>query len=137
MKRSVRQGFGVTLLLCNLFLLVFSPQSSALVGQSVLHQIVIGTQNTQEVTTLEAGKPIDRELAGGEKHGYQITLAEGQYASLIVEQRGIDLITRLLGTDGKPIVDFDAEIRNQGEEPVELTAEATGNYRLTVEAKQR
>jgi CHAT domain-containing protein/Tfp pilus assembly protein PilF len=92
-------------------------------------------QNPQEVTTLELGKPIERELAGEQKHAYQITLAEGQYASVIVEQRGIDLVVQLLGAGGKSIADFDTEIRIQGEEKIEVVAEVAGSYRLLVRAR--
>src|SRR5687767_14603490 len=41
----------------------------------------------QEVSALELGKAVERELAGGQKHSYQITLNKGQYTSLIVEQQ--------------------------------------------------
>src|SRR2546430_2688904 len=47
-------------------------------------------QNRPEVTTLELGKPIERDLAGEQRHSYQITLAAGQYATAVLEQRGID-----------------------------------------------
>src|SRR5215467_4277456 len=45
-----------------------SPQASA-------------AQNGQEITTLEPGKPIEREIAGSQKHSYQIALAKGEYAN--------------------------------------------------------
>jgi hypothetical protein len=32
---------------------------------------------------------------------YQIMLAMGQYASVIVEQHGVDVVIRVSGTDGK------------------------------------
>ncbi|HVS81667.1 MAG TPA: CHAT domain-containing tetratricopeptide repeat protein [Pyrinomonadaceae bacterium] len=92
-------------------------------------------QNPQEVVTLELGKPVERELSGVQAHSYQITLAEGQYASVVVEQRGIDLIVQLLGAGGKSIADFDSEIRIQGEEKIELVAETAGSFRLLVKAK--
>src|SRR6185295_13801972 len=82
---------------------------------------------------LEQGKPIERELAGGQQHSYQITLAEGQYASVVVEQRGIDVAVELQTTDGKIIASFNNEYRNQGEEKIEMVAEAL-SYRLIVKA---
>jgi CHAT domain-containing protein len=92
-------------------------------------------QTEQEITALEQGKPIARELAGVQPQNYQITLNEGQYARVIVEQRGIDVVVKLFGPDGKSIADFDTEIRNQGEERVEMVAETPGGYRLLVNAK--
>ncbi len=95
----------------------------------------VAGHSPQEVTALEFGKAVERELIGGHKHSYQLTLAEGQYASVIVEQRGIDVLVRVLGADGKPFAVFDTERWNQGKEAVELVAETGGGYRLVVEAK--
>lgn len=95
------------------------------------------TQTSQEVTRLESGRPIDRELSGGQEHRYEITLAQGQYASVIVEQRGIDVIVRLFGMEGQLIAIFDNEYRNQGEENVELVAEVAGSYWLSVAASSK
>jgi CHAT domain-containing protein/Tfp pilus assembly protein PilF len=87
--------------------------------------------------TLEAGKPVERQLAGGQKHSYQIALAAGQYASLLVEQRGIDVIVRALGADGKFIGEWDSEIRLKGRETAGLVSESAGSFRLEIEAKYK
>ncbi len=92
---------------------------------------------TQQAIDLELGKPIERELAGGQKHRYQITLAEGQYASVVVEQRGIDIVARVLGPDGKQIAEFDDELRPQGREKPELVAVSSGGYTLDIVAKRQ
>ena len=97
----------------------------------------IAAQNPQEVTTLELGKPVERDLSGGQKHAYQITLAEGQYVSLIVEQRGIDVVVRLFSPDGKLITDCDSVDERRGREDPELVAEAAGNYKFEVVAKRK
>ena len=89
----------------------------------------------QQIAQLEITKPIERELSGSQTHSYHIALVEGQFANVVVEQRGIDLIAQLVGADGKSIADFDIEIRNQGEEKIELAAETSGNYRLLIKPK--
>src|SRR5207244_1331189 len=61
------------------------------------------TPSVQEVTTLELGKSIERELSGRQRHRYQITLAQGQYASVMVELRGVDIVVRLFAVDGQLI----------------------------------
>ncbi len=94
-----------------------------------------GSGAGQEVTPLEIGKAIERELSGGERHNYDLKLDEGQYASVVVEQRGIDLLVRVLGVNGKPMTEFDSELRHHGPEPVEMVAESAGAYRVAVEAK--
>ena len=137
-----RKGLRLLPLLLLLLWIQFAPCPNAhaagrrpSLAQSLPQQQNTGAQNLQETTTLEPGKPIERELAGEQKHGYQIMLAEGQYARVVVEQRGIDLVVELLGTDGKSIADFDTEIRNQGEEKIEVVAVTAGNYLLLVKAR--
>src|SRR5262249_21571250 len=92
-------------------------------------------QENQPLRRLELGKPIERELAGGQSHDYQLTLADGQYVNLVVDQRGIDVVVKLFGPDGKAIMEFDSESRAQGHESVSVVAEAGGSYRLSVQRK--
>jgi hypothetical protein len=51
------------------------------------------TQRGSDVRWLEEGKPIERELSGGESHSYRLNVTTGQYARVVVEQKGIDVVT--------------------------------------------
>jgi tetratricopeptide (TPR) repeat protein len=133
-RASRPAGFGAAKGLLIVVLMLCRGEVAALTPQDAAKQTA--SQKVTEVTTLELGKAIERELAGGQKQAYQLTLAEGQYARVTIEQRGIDVVARLLGPDGKVFLEFDFEIRPQGQEPVEWVAETAGNYRLSVEAKQ-
>src|SRR5215475_6915429 len=42
----------------------------------------------QESISLQPGKPVERELSGGQSHSYKITMISGQYLHVVVEQRG-------------------------------------------------
>jgi hypothetical protein len=44
-------------------------------------------QSAQETDSLELGKPIERELSGGQSHSYNITMISGQYLQVVVDQR--------------------------------------------------
>lgn len=90
------------------------------------------SQTVQKSLSLEVGKPIERQLSGGESHSYQLTVTKGQYAKVIVDQRGIDVVVSLFGPDGKLITAVDNPNGSQGAETVHITAEATGIYRLEV-----
>jgi len=94
-------------------------------------------QDDLQVQLLEWDKPIERELAGGQSHSYQLSLDAGQYANLVVDQRGIDVVIRLLGPDGKQIAEFDSESRLRGQESVSLVAEEAGSYRLIAQPKKK
>jgi CHAT domain-containing protein/Tfp pilus assembly protein PilF len=131
---------SLALLLC-LFLLVesvaraFAP-SPRLFAQGGADPTPI-VQGEKDVRPLEPGKPIERELAGGQSHAYQITLSAGQFMKVIVEQRGIDVVVGLLGPDAKQTMEFDSEPRSQGQETVWQVAEVAGSYLLNVKAPHK
>lgn len=92
----------------------------------------VAQQNLIGAPTLELGKPSEREIAGDAVHSYQLTLTAGQYIRVIVNQRGIDLVVTVYGSDGKQIVEVDSNDALNGPEPVSLVAETSGKYRLEI-----
>lgn len=84
------------------------------------------------------GQPIAREMKGGEEHAYQVKLSAGQYARVIVDQKGIDVVLTLLGTDGKPVLEVDNNLSGtRGMEVLSLLAEAGGDYQLKVRSLEK
>jgi CHAT domain-containing protein/tetratricopeptide (TPR) repeat protein len=94
-------------------------------------------QENQQTQQLELGKPIERELAEDQSHSYQMTLAAGQYVKLVVDQRGIDVVVKLFGPNGKQLIKFDIEGRTHGQEIAPLVAEEAGSYRVDAVAKYK
>ena len=92
-------------------------------------------QNTADSTSLEPGKSVENEISGGQTQSYRITLSGGQFVSVIVQQRGIDVIEKLFASDGKLVAQFDSELRPQEAETADFVAETAGVYRLDVKAK--
>ncbi|MHA2643042.1 MAG: tetratricopeptide repeat protein, partial [bacterium JZ-2024 1] len=86
----------------------------------------------QQEGELVPGAPVEREMRGGDAHVYRLALAVGQYVRVVVAQRGIDVVVRLFGPDGREIVEVDSPTGTQGEEVVSHVADATGTYRLEV-----
>lgn len=119
-------------MLCLIALIIVSILATTVYSKAADDNPIINQQS--EATPLETGKPITRKLAGGEHHAYQITLAEGQYASVTVLQQGIDVIVHLLGKHGETVIASDGESRSQGEERIEIVAEEAESNRLIVEA---
>jgi CHAT domain-containing protein/tetratricopeptide (TPR) repeat protein len=90
------------------------------------------TAHGQEMK-LEAGKTVEREIAGGESHTYQISLAAGQLLRVVVEQKAIDVALKIAAPDGKQLVE--ANLTRAGElESLSVEAAAGGDYRLTIRA---
>jgi CHAT domain-containing protein/Tfp pilus assembly protein PilF len=151
MRKETIGGFGVScatrkpLRLALLFLLLLwifaqspharvSGRPSSVAQPAPQHQSATA-QGTQAATTLEAGKAIEREISSGQTQSYQISLPAGQFASVTIQQRGIDVVERLLSPGGKLIAEFDSEWRPQEAEGAEFVAETAGVYRLDVKAK--
>src|SRR5262245_46575015 len=111
-----------------LFLLLVLAASISPVGAVALN----GSGDDEEVRTLEPGIPISREIAGGQKHPYQIVLKADQFLKVIVEQGGIDVVVVVIGPDGKVVTEFDSESMPRGMEPVTRVAEIDGDYLLIV-----
>ena len=57
------------------------------------------TAHHQDLTPLEAGRVIERHLERGAEHRYAVALGAGEYALVIVDQRGIDLVAQARGPD--------------------------------------
>ena len=93
-------------------------------------------QTTAEAIKLEFGKPVERKIAGGQTHEFQINSAAGQYAKIIIQQRGINLFVRLTGANGKIVTESDANIENTGAEILEIYL-AADDLRLSVVARNK
>jgi Tetratricopeptide repeat len=95
------------------------------------------TQSSQESDSLEPGKPVERELSGGQSHSYKITMISGQYLHVVVAQRGIDVGVALFIPDGKKISEADSEHLIEGSETMSAIAEAPGAYLIEVYSPEK
>ena len=64
-------------------------------------------------------------------------MTAGQYARVIVDQKGVDVVVSVFGPDGKLITAVDNPNGSQGAETVHITAEATGIYRLELSSFEK
>src|SRR5262245_10683089 len=94
-------------------------------------------QNFQESSSLEFGKPIERELSGGESHFYKITMSSGQFLHIVVRQQGIDVVVVLFAPDGKKISEADSEHSIEGSETVSAIAKAPGAYLIEARSAEK
>jgi len=90
-----------------------------------------------EARLLEAGKPIEREMGGGETHLYRVRMEAGQFLHADVVHRGVNVYVVAYDPDGKLVRAVFTISGNYGLEPVSLLAEVSGNYRLEVHALEK
>jgi len=125
----------------NLLIWVGLSVSPSLWPRSALVQASAGAhsaaQSAQEADSLEPGKPIERELSGGQSHSYKITMISGQYLQVVVDQRGIDVVVVMLAPDGKKISEVDSEHLVEGSETVSTIAEAPGAYLIEARSAEK
>jgi len=97
--------------------------------------VCAGSAQTGSVAgSLEPGKPVERELAGGQTHEYKIELLAGQYVHVVVEQRGIAVAAALLGPGGVQTAVMDGSGATLGPEDLAAAVDSAGSYRVSVRA---
>jgi hypothetical protein len=94
------------------------------------HAERVSAQTT--TTALQPGTPIERTLAAGQTHVYTISLEQDQLLQLVVEQRGIDVVVRVISPAGRRVGEFDTPNGAEGPENITVIAEAPGVYRIEV-----
>src|SRR5215467_820657 len=83
---------------------------------------------------LDSGSLILRHLSQGEEHRYRLPLSAGEFARVVVEQKGIDVVVQVRDQDDQEVDEFQDEIRPDGEEKVDVVATKTGTYTLAIAA---
>jgi CHAT domain-containing protein/Tfp pilus assembly protein PilF len=128
LRRWSRLSFLFLILL--IFLLVQSTNSLQVHGQQA-------KSGLDAEDTLELGKPIERDIAGGQTQSYKLRLSKDQFVGLSMQRRGIDVVEQLLTPDGKVYARFASEWRSNVTESVGFVAETSGVYQLDVKAPVR
>jgi enterochelin esterase family protein len=88
--------------------------------------------NCQQPTPLTPGFTQERTLGGGDNHVYTVKLESGAAVLGEADQHGVDLVIDMFGPDGNLIRTVDSPNGTEGPEPIDLTAFATGQYKLVI-----
>src|SRR5688572_26401669 len=107
----------VTVYCCALILLSLLPGAPVAAQQ---------TASAPALQTLEAGSPIEREMRGGQSHSYKIALTEKQYIRVIVEQKGVDVVVKMIAPDEKIFIESNRGKTTQSGEMILLITETAG-----------
>ena len=124
-RRKLRFGcHPVISTFCLMFLFgpTYAANSHGFLQRAQTVAVVQAVQQAAEVRSLEVGPLSLRELKGGQSHTYEISIAAGQYANVVVDQEGIDVVVKLFAPDGKLITEVDSPNGTLGPEPVYVIA---------------
>ncbi len=125
-RTTFRNRLTLMVILAVLLFLIFADRHSA--------SAEVQQTDTQPPVTLEAGKPLEREMRGGDTHSYLIQATAGHYLLIVVEEHGIELMATLYTPDGKKLYDVDNPSESNPHEQTPLIAAVTGIYKLTVQS---
>lgn len=81
---------------------------------------------------LTFGKPVIDAIVNDEVHTYTSPLEAGHYIALAVEQRDVDVITKVFAPNGEMIGEFDTATSGRGTEKVRFGIDASGEYRIEI-----
>lgn len=107
---------------------------TSVIGFLLCLEMLIGVsaQEKKVDMVLISGKPIEREIVGGELHTYLVRLTAGQWMRVVVEQRGIDLAVALIAPDGRQMTEANVSKGGFGRESLSYEAAVNGDYRLVI-----
>jgi hypothetical protein len=121
MKPHSSAGFILMAALATVWAAVPFPHAELLLGQVVA-----------ESPLLAPGEPHEGALGPREVRAFRLLLEADQFAFVAVEQRGVDLLVRVLAPDGDTVMVVDSPNGRWGVEPVLLTDLARGSYLIEV-----
>lgn len=104
------------------------------VGQLAPQTHAQSTQ-TETTTLLRPEQLIERELGGGQTHIYRVEADAGDFLQIRVEQKGVDVLLKLLDTaeaGGKSLAEMDSPNGKDGPETLSFVAILAGSYALQV-----
>jgi CHAT domain-containing protein len=103
---------------------------TVIVGSAALGATAPGT--TEQTLHLEMGASIERAISGTHRDVFEISLQPGQVGTIEVDERSIDVVVELRGADGAAIVEADDEIGAGATETLDVVADETAAYTVTV-----
>ena len=90
------------------------------------------TQAQSEI--LKSETVIEREIDAGDVHRFKVALAAGDFLSLEVAQRGIDIAVRIYNIDGNRLDEFNVSVGIEGTEYPSVIAENSGDHLIEIVA---
>ena len=98
----------------------------------------VRSQEQTNTDKLIVGQIAARELKGGEQHVYLVTLTAGQYARVVVEQKGIDVAFGLHDADRQTLFEVDNNLSGtRGPEIISLVVDVSRAYIFSVRSPSK
>ncbi|HEY0672078.1 MAG TPA: hypothetical protein VGD27_07430, partial [Longimicrobiales bacterium] len=90
--------------------------------------------SAQQSQTLTVGRTVERTLAKGQAHVYEIALTTGRFVHGRATQHGVDLSVAIVGPKGDTLGKVDSPNGKEGPEPFQFTTTASGPHKIVIAA---
>lgn len=81
---------------------------------------------------LKSNQLIEREITAKEAHFYKFNLQTGEFFQVKIEQKGVDVLLKLLDAEGTILATMDSPNSKEGFETISFVASKDGNYKLEI-----
>src|SRR5262245_59094632 len=85
-----------------------------------------------QVESLQVGVSVKKSIVRGQTHRFNVALQAEEFAQVVVDQLGIDVVVRVIDAQGKPVGEFDSPNGAIGPETVSIVAPYAGTYHVDV-----
>jgi CHAT domain-containing protein/Tfp pilus assembly protein PilF len=92
---------------------------------------------TAPIVSLSQGQAIVKETNETQIHLYQLSLQSEHLVAVEVDQRGIDLVIKVIAPNGKEILEVDGPHGNKGIEKIEFITNESGDFKLEIRALEK
>jgi enterochelin esterase family protein len=103
----------------------------ALIAGAITQLILVSSARAKG-DPLELGAPIQRAIATGETHAYEVFVPPDRLVNGVVDQRGVDVMVRLIDPSGTLIATIDSPNGTSGPEPWTLDGKTPGAWRIEI-----
>ncbi|HET6976036.1 MAG TPA: CHAT domain-containing tetratricopeptide repeat protein [Pyrinomonadaceae bacterium] len=83
-------------------------------------------------TPLQTGEVLTRTMKPNERHLFRVSLATQQYVHAMIDQKGVDVVVKLLNPNRELVIERDTPNGKFGPEAVSAVAQLTGTYYLEI-----
>ncbi|MGH9948647.1 MAG: erythromycin esterase family protein [Pyrinomonadaceae bacterium] len=94
--------------------------------------VFFSTAMAQTPVTINRSTTLEQTLKPGVSHAYAVRLERGESAEVVVRQQGVDVIVDVRNPAGKLLDSIDSPTGRNGDETVEIIAQESGIYGITV-----
>lgn len=89
-------------------------------------------QSVNTIQVLLQQQTIERGISGGETHRYLVTLGKDEFLQVRAEQKGVDVVLKLVDVSGKQLALMDSPNGISGNETLSWVAITAGDYEVQV-----